>query len=176
MKIFDFLKKKSRQVDQMAERLRQLESAVDHMRQALGRIEARQSAAIESADLGDHEFKVFSQWGEDGIIDYLTRLVRIPRTFFVEFGVEDYREANTRFLLTHRGWEGLVMDGDPRQITTIQRDPIYWQNRLKAAQAFVTRENINALLQVAFDRRGWKRLLDLGSSHRVQPGDRDLRI
>src|SRR4051794_34146165 len=47
------------------------------------------------------EFKVFSQFGEDGIIQYLIRQARVSaqcRTF-VEFGVETYDEANTRFLV-----------------------------------------------------------------------------
>src|SRR5262245_19169620 len=60
--------------------------------------------------LADVEFRVFSQFGDDGIIEWLVhRLPEIPQTF-VEFGVEDYAEANTRFLLYHRNWRGLVMD------------------------------------------------------------------
>ena len=39
--------------------------------------------------LADVEFSGFSQWGEDGILDWLVeRLPSIPETF-VEFGVED---------------------------------------------------------------------------------------
>ena len=29
---------------------------------------------------------------------------------FIEFGAEDYREANTRFLCENRDWRGLVID------------------------------------------------------------------
>src|SRR6476620_8016767 len=49
-------------------------------------------------DLTKAEFKVFSQSGEDGIIQYLISKVPIENEVFVEFGVGDYREANTRFL------------------------------------------------------------------------------
>src|SRR5436309_10886871 len=49
--------------------------------------------------LADAEFKVFSQFGEDGIIQYLLSRVDTPDRTFVEIGVEDYGEANTRFLL-----------------------------------------------------------------------------
>jgi hypothetical protein len=53
------------------------------------------------------EFRVSSQWGEDGIIDWLVeRVPNIPRRF-VEFGVQDYRESNTRLLLQLRNWRGL---------------------------------------------------------------------
>jgi hypothetical protein len=147
MKIFDLLRRKSRQLDEMTERMRQLEGHVEYLREALGRIEARQSAADSAPELARHEFRVFSQWGEDGILEHLFRHVEVPRKFFVEFGVETYREANTRFLLTQRGWQGLVMDGGEKEVAAIRRDPICWRHHLTVAQAFVTRENINTLLE-----------------------------
>jgi len=121
-----------------------LPERIVRMQQALGRIEARQTAG--AATLGESEFRVFSQWGEDGIIQYLTRAVPIPRRLFVEFGVEDYLESNTRFLLTNDQWAGLVIDGAAENIAVIKEDPIYWAANLKAHCAFITRENINGLL------------------------------
>jgi hypothetical protein len=57
------------------------------------------------------EFRVCSQWGDDGIIEWLCqRIPNISRSF-VEFGVDNFAEANARFLLEDRGWRGLVMDG-----------------------------------------------------------------
>ena len=41
------------------------------------------------------EFQVFSQFGEDGIIEYLIQLVKPVNKNFLEFGVEDYNESNT---------------------------------------------------------------------------------
>ncbi len=115
------------------------------IREALGRIEARQTATA-GASFAEQEFRVFSQWGEDGILAHLLRHVKVPRKIFVEFGVETYVEANTRWLLVNDGWTGLVLDGSEDNIATIRRDPVYWQHPLKAAQAFITRENINDLL------------------------------
>lgn len=43
------------------------------------------------------EFKVFSQFGEDGIIQYLINSIDVSSKIFIEFGVENYEEANTRF-------------------------------------------------------------------------------
>jgi hypothetical protein len=116
------------------------------MREALGRIEQRQLAGKAGGALADHEFRVFSQWGEDGILAYLSRQVPIARKTFVEFGVENYTEANTRWLLVNDGWSGLVLDGSEENVAAIRRDPIYWRHNLKAASAFITRENINELL------------------------------
>ena len=44
------------------------------------------------------ELKIFSQNGEDGIIDYLIYKLKLNSFNFVEMGVGDYRESNTRFL------------------------------------------------------------------------------
>ncbi|MEM1325337.1 MAG: hypothetical protein AAGI23_05250 [Bacteroidota bacterium] len=94
------------------------------------------------------EFKVFSQWGDDGIIQYLVDQVDIVSSYFVEFGVENYLESNTRFLLMNNNWSGLVMDGSDDHIQFIKRDDIYWRYDLEAKAAFITAENINELLAV----------------------------
>ena len=70
-----------------------------------------------------------------------------PTPMFVEFGVETYVEANTRFLLRHRGWSGLVMDGSAANVARIRSDPIFWRYNLKAVEAFITRENIDSLIE-----------------------------
>lgn len=99
--------------------------------------------------LADVEFCGFSQWGEDGIIDWLVeRLPGIPRTF-VEFGVENYRESNTRLLLLLRNWRGLVMDGSAEHVSDIQRQNIYWRYDLTAKSAFIDRDNVNELISTA---------------------------
>lgn len=147
MKLFDFFRRKTRQFDDLTARVRQLETTIDHLREALGRIESRQSAANPSPALREHEFKVFSQFGEDGIIDHLLRHIAVPRRFFVEFGVETYREANTRFLLTQQAWHGLLLEGSERDVSTIRRDAIHWRQHLQVVNAFITRENINELLE-----------------------------
>lgn len=94
----------------------------------------------------DIEFKVFSQWGEDGIIQYLINKLPIQNKFFIEFGVENYRESNTRFLLMNNNWSGLVIDGSDENINFIHRDSIYWKYDLKAIASFITKENINNLI------------------------------
>ena len=96
--------------------------------------------------LADVEFKVFSQWGDDGIIQFLINKLNISKKEFVEFGVENYRESNTRFLLINNNWRGLVFDASDKNINTIQEDEIYWRFDLTAASEFITTENINTLL------------------------------
>ena len=128
-------------------RVELLERRVRLMQEALGRIELRQLAGVAAdGDLDSHEFRVFSQWGEDGIIDFLCRRVPVTRKLFVEFGVENYEESNTRFLLVNRNWSGLVIDGDPAQVDQIRASRLHWLYDLRPVAAFVTRDNINQVL------------------------------
>lgn len=100
------------------------------------------------SNIHDAEFKVYSQWGDDGIIQYLINNMEIPESsrIFVEFGVESYVESNTRFLMVNNNWKGLVLDSSAENIEYIKRDGIYWKYDLTAVRAFITVENINRLI------------------------------
>lgn len=130
-------------------RLRQLLVRLDRLDrviEAVGRIEARQVASDLSADLNAHEFRVFSQNGEDGVIQFLLSRVNVGNERFVEFGVGDYSEANTRFLALHDHWSGLVIEGNSRDVTRLKRDPTFWRYDITVVSAFITKENIDQLL------------------------------
>ena len=132
-------------------RLYRLPAQIELLQESLGRVESRLNSQrtvdpAQSLSPRDYEFKVYSQWGEDGIIDYLTSVIPIPNRSFVEFGVETYVEANTLFLLRHRNWRGLVIDGSQENIQSIVRGGTYWKYDLQAACAFITKDNINQLI------------------------------
>jgi hypothetical protein len=97
--------------------------------------------------LRDAEFKVFSQFGDDGIIQYLIHLLAPLEERFIEFGVEDYSESNTRFLLFNDNWKGLAIDGSGRNVERIRRQEYYWRHDLSAVSAFVDTSNVNALFR-----------------------------
>lgn len=112
----------------------------------------RELRRLEDAiPLSQSEFRVFSQFGDDGIIQYSINRLNLPAAErrFVEFGVENYREANTRFLLLNDNWSGLVMDGSDSYVSSIRSEQIYWRNDLTALARFITRENINSLVEEA---------------------------
>lgn len=127
--------------------LRELNERTKRMQLALGRIESRQIENSNANHFNDFEFQVHSQWGEDGLIQYLIRKVNVEAPVFVEFGVENYREANTRFLLERNNWSGLVIDGSEKNINDIKQDEIYWKYNLKAECAFIDKDNINELIR-----------------------------
>ena len=49
-------------------------------------------------NLNQVEYKVFSQNGEDGIIDFLLNQLNIQNPKFLEIGVGNYKESNTRYI------------------------------------------------------------------------------
>jgi hypothetical protein len=107
----------------------------------------------QSCSLNDHEFKVFSQWGEDGILQFLTQNIEIANRTFIEFGVEDFYESNCRFLMMKDLWQGYVIDGSPRNIATLEASDFFWKYPLTAKASFITRENVTALLEESgFDK------------------------
>src|SRR5258708_38333318 len=127
--------------------VRDLPARLHHIQESIGRIEARQTRDTFTGDLATAEFRVFSQWGEDGIVQAIIDAVKPAKRTFIEFGVQDYRESNTRFLLIHNNWSGLVIDGSQFNIDYIRNDPIYWQYNLKAECQFITRDNVNDIFK-----------------------------
>lgn len=117
-------------------------SDLQYIKLALGRIEEKLSDRTQLT-----EYKVFSQWGEDGIIQWLVNNLDIQRKIFIEFGVQNYTESNTRFLLMNNNWAGLIIDGDSANIDYVKHDDIYWRYNLKAVANFITAENINDIFR-----------------------------
>lgn len=112
----------------------------------IGRMLSEGNKLKSISSLEEVEFKVFSQWGDDGIIQWLISNIHIPHKTFIEFGVANYEEANTRFLMMNDNWAGFVMDSSSRNIRRIVASEYFWKYDLQAISAFVDRDNINKLL------------------------------
>jgi hypothetical protein len=86
----------------------------------------------QKVDLRGTDLKRFSQNGEDGILENILKTIGTTNKYYVEFGVGDGSECNTR-LLRENGWSGLMMDCD-------HHDPSIGLHR-----EFINAENINDL-------------------------------
>lgn len=127
--------------------LRRVEALHDDMMLAVGRLECHLMDTRPQVDrLEDVEFSIYSQFGEDGILQYLIRHVKLPDTTFVEVGVGNYRESNTRFLLENNNWRGIAINGDDSHARFILGSKLAWRYDIEPVQAFVTRDNINQLI------------------------------
>ena len=134
-------------------RLLTIDRDLDFIKINQGLILSKINSTKKYSHLSDYEFKVFSQWGEDGIIQYLTQNIEIKNKTFIEFGVEDFFESNCRFLLQKDNWTGFVIDGSSRNIGKLKGAYFYWKHSLSSLCSFITRENIDQLLSMSgFDR------------------------
>ncbi|MCK5021960.1 MAG: hypothetical protein KAR54_01795 [Candidatus Pacebacteria bacterium] len=95
-------------------------------------------------NIHEAEFSVFSQGGDDGIIQYLISKVKTPKTF-VDIGAGTYTQPDTRLLLQHNNWSGLAIDGS--KVDSLKNSEFYSIFDIEAKQAFVTMENINDLIK-----------------------------
>ena len=134
----------------MEQTRQQAKDDMHHTRLLLGKMLANQvKLRGVYEDVEEAEFKVFSQFGDDGILQYLIHQTCPEKHTFIEFGVQDYEEANTRFLLENDNWSGLIVDGDPANIEYVRRSPNFWRYDLEAIARFVDCNNINTIFEEA---------------------------
>ncbi len=139
----NFLKKYFLTKAEFQKEINKVQNEIQANRFLLGQVKTMQNKNITS--IKEAEFQVFSQFGDDGIIQFLLQNIKIENEVFIEFGVEKYTEANTRFLLMNNNWRGLIIDGSQENIDFIHQDSIHWRYGLTAVCSFITTENINDL-------------------------------
>lgn len=128
--------------------LRQIDARQDQVLLAIGRLECHlMDIRPTPRSLEDVEFSIFSQFGEDGILQYLLRHVKVPDTTFVEVGVGSYRESNTRFLVQNNNWRGIAVNGDDSHRQYVLGSKLAWRHDIEPVQGFVTRDNIDQLIR-----------------------------
>ena len=140
------LRRRLQRARQAGLELARLERSLDDIKINQGRLLAAANASLTTTALTDYEFRVFSQWGEDGILQFLTRELDVRNRCFIEFGVEDFSESNCRFLLMKDRWTGFVIDGSEANMERLRSAYYFWQYPLECVASFVTRENVAALL------------------------------
>ena len=98
-------------------------------------------------EINKYEFQIFSQFGDDGIIQYLINNINFLNKKFIEFGVENYEEANTRLLLEKDNWSGLIIDSGKDNIAYIKKQDFYWKYKLSVECNLITTKNINSIIK-----------------------------
>jgi len=94
----------------------------------------------------DSEIKIFSQNGEDGIIDFIVQKLNLKKPSFIEIGVGDYSEANTRLLYEMYYGNGLIIDVNKNLKKKVAQNVNLWKGNLNIIEAKVSSKNINSLL------------------------------
>tara|TARA_A100001011_G_C14280993_1_gene831600 strand:+ start:710 stop:1636 length:927 start_codon:yes stop_codon:yes gene_type:complete len=92
------------------------------------------------------DYKVFSQNGEDGIIDYLLNSLNINVPKFLEIGVGNYKESNTRYLFEKSSCKGMIVDNIKNLKQKVSKYVKLWKGDLTIIENTVTSENILEIL------------------------------
>ena len=94
------------------------------------------------------EQQIFSQNGEDGIIQEICKRLEITNGFFVELGTGDGSENNTRLLL-ESNWSGIWIDGDSNSCKIAEEDLVKFTSdgRLKVYNEHIDAENVNQVIR-----------------------------
>jgi hypothetical protein len=105
---------------------------------------------VDSKRLNKHEYQVFSQNGEDGIIQEIFNRIETTNKYFIEFGVQNGLECNSTNLL-YKGWSGLWIEADASEFKEINArfNDMTDGGRLVVKNEFITAENIESYFDSA---------------------------
>ena len=109
--------------------------------------------------LNSVDYKIFSQNGEDGIINYLTSQLNINKPKFIEIGVGDYSESNTRFIFEtvytwNDNWLYKIFEKSKRNV-------LIWKGQLEIIEQQVSNKNILHLINSKIFWKSWHFSLDI---------------
>jgi len=97
--------------------------------------------------ISNTEFKIYSQNGEDGILDYLIYSLGIERPKFIEIGVGDYSESNTRFIFERTSPRGLIIDCIENFEFKVKQNIKLWRGELHIEEVLINKTNILPILK-----------------------------
>lgn len=100
--------------------------------------------------LNKFEHRIYSQHGEDGILEQIFFRIGTTNKFFFECGAGEGEQNNTTYLLV-KGWSGLWIEGDNINFNNLKKTFIKYTNekRLQINKDFISAININSLLDMA---------------------------
>lgn len=80
-------------------------------------------------DLLKYEKSVYSQSGEDGILEKIFNTLSIQSGWFCEFGAGDGNNISNSRRLREIGWSGVLIEGDASRFEQMQKDPAISENQ-----------------------------------------------
>lgn len=110
---------------------------------------AHRSTQAQKKNLWDYECKIYSQWGEDGILDFLFDTLSLDKPSIVEFGVGDFSECNSRFSAEYRNANLFLVDSRKDLLPNVLSNPLYWKSQIEVRNEWITPSNTERLLSEA---------------------------
>jgi len=99
-------------------------------------------------NLWDSEVKVYSQWGEDGILDYICEIIALAKPRFLEIGAGNFLECNSRFIAEFRNASVVAVDARA-DLLSAPLHSLKWKNHIELVHEWITPDNINSIIELA---------------------------
>lgn len=118
---------------------------------------AEDGSKSERVNLRAAEKSVFSQNGEDGVLEKIFEIIEPGPKFAVEFGAFDgIKHSNMRNLVVNHGWSSYQIEGDPERAAELAKNYEDYPTT-KTEQAWVWPGNV----EILFEEAGVPKDLDL---------------
>lgn len=118
-------------------------SPMERLLIASGSINSMRARKSDIKDLWDSEIRVFSQWGEDGILTYLLDSIGISKPKILEIGAGNFEECNSRFQAEFRNASVYCVDLRSDLKSNCKMLDIYWRSTIIPINEYITPLNIN---------------------------------
>jgi hypothetical protein len=97
------------------------------------------------SSLHQYRYNIYSQNGEDGVIQEVMKRLDINSGWFCEFGAWDGRYLSNTFNLVEQGWNGVYIEGDIERFKDLQTNTETYKDRLHIIREYVTPSGDNSL-------------------------------
>jgi hypothetical protein len=97
----------------------------------------------------EHEIKLYSQNGEDGIILAIFNKIGVNSMRFFEIGIENGKECNTRNLVENFGWSGTMVECNKGEAKKARK--FYKYFAVNIVNQAITPKNINLFIPKELD-------------------------
>jgi hypothetical protein len=99
-------------------------------------------------NLWDAEVKVYSQWGEDGILDYICEIIALAKPRFLEIGAGNFLKCNSRFIAEFRNASVVAVDARA-DLLSAPLHSLKWKNHIELVHEWITPDNVNSIIELA---------------------------
>jgi hypothetical protein len=122
----------------------------DDWRMAIGDagINSSLSAQHKFRYLWDSEVRVFSQNGEDGILNYICETLNLQKPSMIEIGAGNFTECNSRYLAEHRCANVLAVDAQRDLESVAKKLLIAAKTNIQILNTWVTTQNVNEIIDL----------------------------
>ncbi len=107
---------------------------------------------LDTKNLLNFGFKVYSQADEDGILEEIFKRIGFSQKKFIELGIQDGTECNTTYLLKS-GWSGLWVDMSTDENKLKVDFKNFLKQNLNFKKEIVTRTNVNEIIHSFFSEK-----------------------